>query len=79
MSRHSPQREATRSIHPVHKLARIVLLLATLTVACTSWFCVVNDWPLVDAIYMTVITLSTVGFREVHPLTTGDKVFVVCF
>ncbi len=30
-----------------------------------------------DALYMTVITLSTVGYGEVKPLSTGGKVFTV--
>jgi len=29
----------------------------------------------IDAIYMTVITITTVGFGEVHPLTTSEKIF----
>jgi voltage-gated potassium channel len=30
-----------------------------------------------DAVYMTTITLSTVGFREVHPLSTGGRLGVI--
>ncbi len=37
----------------------------------------IEDWPFLDAVYMTAITLSTVGFMEVHK--TGDlgKVFTI--
>ena len=34
-----------------------------------------SDYTWVDAIYMTIITITTVGFKEVHPLTEGDKIF----
>ncbi|MDD9931593.1 MAG: ion channel [Candidatus Marinimicrobia bacterium] len=27
------------------------------------------EWSLIDSIYMTIITLSTVGFSETHPLS----------
>jgi voltage-gated potassium channel len=34
-------------------------------------------FPLLDAMYQTVTTVSTVGFREVHPLSTGARVFTM--
>lgn len=36
-----------------------------------------EGWSLIDAIYMTAITLSTVGFSEVHSLSTVGRVFTV--
>lgn len=35
------------------------------------------DFPLVDGLYMTIITITTVGFSEVHPLTDASKIFTV--
>ncbi|MEN8186647.1 MAG: potassium channel protein [Bacteroidota bacterium] len=35
------------------------------------------DFSLVDAIYMTVITVSTVGFKEVQPLEFSSKIFTI--
>jgi len=29
----------------------------------------VEGWGFVDALFMTVITVATVGYSEVHPLT----------
>ena len=37
------------------------------------WF--LEGWSFVDALYMTVITLTTVGFGEVHPLDHNGKLF----
>jgi voltage-gated potassium channel len=34
-------------------------------------------FPLLDAMYQTVTTVSTVGFREVQPLSTGARVFTM--
>lgn len=40
-------------------------------------FMLVEKYKFVDALYMTVITVSTVGFREVFPLSDGGKLFTV--
>ena len=38
-------------------------------------FMIIDNYSLVNAIYMTVITVSTVGFREAQPLSDGGKLF----
>ena len=43
----------------------------------TSGYMVIEDWDFVDAFYMTVITLTTVGFGEIHELGEAGKVFTV--
>ena len=35
------------------------------------------DFTIVNAIYMTVITISTVGFRELHPMGDDEKIFTI--
>ena len=36
-----------------------------------------EGWGAVDALYMTVITLGTVGFGEVHPLSNAGRLFTI--
>jgi voltage-gated potassium channel len=50
-----------------HVRAWIIAVVAV-TVIGAAGYVVFFRWPLSDAIYMTVITLTTVGFREVHAL-----------
>ncbi len=54
----------------------LVLLLLVLA-GGTAWFVLMDDYTLVDALYMTVITISTVGFREVHVMDGADRIFVI--
>ncbi len=37
----------------------------------------IEGWSFLDALYMTVTTVTTVGFREVQPLSTGGRVFTI--
>ncbi|PHS64807.1 MAG: potassium channel protein [Flavobacterium sp.] len=50
-----------------------LLILVFLTGAMTFMFAF--GFSIVDAIYMTVITISTVGFKEVEPLSNAEKLF----
>ena len=43
----------------------------------TAGYTVVEGWPLVDSFYMTVITLTTIGFGEVHPLSNLGRMMTV--
>jgi voltage-gated potassium channel len=59
------------------RLLRVLLLLTALLVAGTGGYMVLEGWRLLDAAYMTVITLSTVGFNEVHPLSDAGHLFTI--
>ena len=41
----------------------------------TTGFAVIEHYPLFDAFYMTVITVSTVGYHEIHPLSHAGRIF----
>ena len=40
-------------------------------------FSSLEGWSLLDSLYMTIITLTTSGFNEVHPLTEGGRMFTM--
>ena len=50
-----------------------VLLLAALI--GTAGFHLVEEWPLFDSFYMALMTLTTVGYGEVHPLSFYGRLF----
>ncbi len=43
----------------------------------TVGYTVVEGWSLFDSFYMTVITISTTGFRELRPLTVPGRVLTI--
>lgn len=43
----------------------------------TMGYAFIERWNLLDALYMTVITITTVGFQEIHPLSPAGKIFTM--
>jgi voltage-gated potassium channel len=56
---------------------RGIIFLILVLILGTVWFSTVEGFTLVEGLYMTVITISTVGFKEVHELDTSGRIFVV--
>ncbi|MCK9362571.1 MAG: NAD-binding protein [Syntrophales bacterium] len=62
----------------MHKrLASVAGLLFFTLLAGTAGYSIIEDWAPFDALYMTVITLATVGYGETHPLTSAGRVFTL--
>jgi voltage-gated potassium channel len=61
--------------HPLRRFRLPGLLLAVVLVVGTGGYVLIGGWTLLDAFYMTIITISTVGFTEVHPLAPAGKLF----
>ncbi len=43
----------------------------------TAGYMLIEDWKVFDALYMTVITISTVGFSEVHQISQAGRLFTI--
>lgn len=52
-----------------------LILLILITSAGTIGFMFIEGWQFIDAFYMTIITVSTVGFSEVAELSVEGKLF----
>jgi voltage-gated potassium channel len=52
-----------------------LLMLAMIFVGGVLGYMVIEGWPFWDAFYMTVITVTTVGYREIHPMSRVGEVF----
>jgi voltage-gated potassium channel len=67
-------------VEPVNRfrnLRWIALALVVLFVLGTTGFHVLEGWPWFDAFYMVLITVTTIGYTEVHPLTEVGREFNV--
>ena len=63
---------------PVRHLKISFFVLLMLISGGTAGYMSIEGWRPLDAAYMTVITLGTVGFKEVHDLSDGGKLFTMC-
>lgn len=55
-------------------LVAILLLLATIITGVIG-FMLINDYTFWESFYMTIVTLSTVGYGEVKPLNQNGQIF----
>jgi voltage-gated potassium channel len=62
---------------PVQKLRLAVAALLLMVLVGTAGFMLLEKMGMLDAVYMTVITLSTVGFGEVRPLHPVGRIFAI--
>lgn len=58
-------------------LQRGGLALALVFITGTLWYGLVEGWHWVDALYMTAITLTTVGYGETQPLGDRGRLFTI--
>ncbi|MDH4121085.1 MAG: potassium channel protein [Deltaproteobacteria bacterium] len=59
------------------RLAIILGLIALVMVFGTSGYTLLFNWPLLDAVYMTLITLTTIGFGEIRPMDDQTRIFTM--
>ena len=54
----------------------ILFLLPVLVILIGSiGFMLLEKLSFIDAVYFTIVTISTVGYGDVHPTSTGSKIF----
>jgi len=64
--------------HYVRLFTRPLLLLLVLLIVGTVGYVVLEDYTFFEGLYMTVISITTVGFSEVRPLSDAGRVFTIC-
>jgi voltage-gated potassium channel len=59
----------------VRRFLYILLAIAATLLIGTVGFTVIDHYPPFDAFYMTLTTMTTVGYGEIHPLSHSGRVF----
>jgi voltage-gated potassium channel len=59
------------------KLIPVLTLVLLIVAFGTAGYMVIEGWNILDSIYMTILTITTVGFREVHDLSPKGTVFTI--
>jgi voltage-gated potassium channel len=66
----------------IHQLKFAFLSIFVVFLFGVFGYMLVEGWGLLDAIYMTIISITTTGYKEVHPLSNFGKlltIFVIVF
>jgi voltage-gated potassium channel len=66
-----------RKVIKRRKLLTLTVLLLIVTAVGTIGYMVLTGSPFIDALYMTVISVTTVGYRETVPMTVPGKIFTM--
>lgn len=62
---------------PLHRIQSSVVILIMLNIIGTLTYMRLEGWSPVEAFYMTVITIGTVGFQEVRELSPAGRIFTI--
>ena len=55
------------------------MAVAVILAIGTVFYSIVEDWTVIQALYFTVITLTTIGYGDLHPTTEFSRVFTIFF
>ena len=61
----------------VKTLKQSILYIILLFVFGTLGYSIIEGWEIFDSLYMTVITLSTTGFKEFQPMSLAGRIFTM--
>lgn len=61
----------------LRKIAGILFLLLILLISGAAGYMLIEGWSFFDGLYMTVITVASVGYGETHPLSGNGRFFTI--
>ncbi|NOQ30000.1 MAG: two pore domain potassium channel family protein [Helicobacteraceae bacterium] len=57
----------------------LFFLLTSLLVGSTLFYSQIEGWSKIDALYFSVMTMSTIGYGDLVPTTDISKIFTIIF
>jgi voltage-gated potassium channel len=52
---------------------------AALVLTGTIFYWRFEDWTIIEALYFSVVTLTTVGYGDLHPTSAGTEIFTIFY
>lgn len=71
--------EASETILHIKRYRRVAALAFSLIGMGTVFYHVVEDWKLIDSLYFSTVTLTTIGYGDFVPKTDAGKLFTVFY
>jgi voltage-gated potassium channel len=65
------------SSFPIRKIGKGFGILLVVLAFGTAGYMLIEKWSFLDSLYMTVITITTVGYREMGPMSPAGMVFTI--
>jgi voltage-gated potassium channel len=65
----------TRPRHPLSRFRLAVVLLGVIIAFGITGYMLIDGWNLLDSFYMVILTISTVGYQEIHPQGVAGRIF----
>ena len=63
----------------IHKMIMSILLIFILLTVGTVAYSQIEGWSLIDSLYFSTTTLTTIGFGDLHPTHDSSKLFTVFY
>ena len=60
-----------------YKILRGLVILSLIVIFGTVGYMTIEGWDFFPSLYMTVITITTVGFNETYPLSVAGRIFTL--
>jgi voltage-gated potassium channel len=61
--------------NPLSRFRLAVVLLGVIIMYGVAGYMLIDGWNLLDSFYMVIITISTVGYTEIHPQSAAGRIF----
>jgi len=69
--------DSTISSNGAKKIIKGLMMLGLVLIIGTMGYMLIERWHFLDALYMTVITITTVGYGEIRQLHETSRIFTI--